>query len=1300
MADPIVNVTTRTYNIQVTKKENKVVISAPGPQGAVGVGFPIGGTTGQFLTKIDGTNYNTQWITLPSYQPLDSDLTGIAALSQNGLLRKTSGTWVMDSTTYLVASDLSSYLTITSAAATYSSLTHNHNGVYQPVGNYLTSYTETDPVFLASPAYTITSQQIANWNNPTVFPSQSGNNGKFLKTNGSTTSWATIDALPSQSGNTGKYLTTDGSSASWGTLDLSLYLTTLNAASLYQTKDQDLTDISALTGNGIIRKTAGTWGMDNSVYLTSYTETDTLSSVTGRGASTSSAISITNTTQSTSYSTGSLIVSGGVGIAKNLYVQGNIVLTGNIDINGTITGNLTQVNVTDLNVTDSLIYLGSENLTSDTLDIGFNGAYRPSGDTSGHKHTGFARDHNDSGIWKLFSGAAEITGNDIDFGLNDVNVNFDQLKIRSLIVTDASTTRTNLGSAKSGANNDITSLTALSTPLSVSQGGTGTNASTGANSVMLRDANQNTIINNISFGTATTVTNASTPLTLTITSPAVQNFTGSANQTVNMPDATTLPVGQIYYFNNRGNSTVSLKYSSSGNTIYIITGGGATQLTLISNSTADGTWQQSAFLPSNVYWGTSALDASSASAKFANITVKGLASQTADLLQIQNSASTVLGGRNSNAQIYTGSITTIKTTTGGTIQSIATGANPLVTMASIHGLGSGDLVTLANTTNATYDGTFVISNPSGSTFNITTTLTTGQAGTGGTVSVPVQMSITAKSNATVPLSISQASASGTDLIQVSLPTNKAFWLDQYARLRIGGSVTSINPSTAIIQSYSNNETPLSLKASGTSQYADLATYLNSSNTTLGGINAVGQTYTGSTIPITTAIGAAGAITSAAYVSATSATFTVAQTAQIFAVGQVITITGVSGGNYNQVVTVTGVATVTAGTTYTFTATGAGFTNVAGTGGAFALSPSGNGTTATINLISASNLAIGDLINVSGFTGVTTYNTGTGVYAVVTAVSNTAPYTVSYANTSTGTAANGAINIPYQATITARSLGTPTLALNAPTSYTGNLINFLINGVSFGRVDSGGIRMPSIANPSAFANSNINFQTTGTLISASTSASTSIPLKIQNTNTGTISGDLTQWLNNTGATILASVGFDGAIRTTVGFGSVTSGKTFGYPNFDTGAFGFYGGTASDKKLVVRGTGAAGSYTQTADLQQWQTYDGTTQTIVAKVDYLGNMTAVSITLSSDERLKKNITPISGALDKVNKLNGYTFSRLDGNQREVGVIAQEVLEVMPELVKESDGYYSVAYPNMVALLIESIKELKREIEELKNK
>lgn len=52
-----------------------------------------------------------------------------------------------------------------------------------------------------------------------VLPSQTGNSGKFLTTDGTDASWATVDALPSQTGNSGKFLTTNGTAASWATVD-------------------------------------------------------------------------------------------------------------------------------------------------------------------------------------------------------------------------------------------------------------------------------------------------------------------------------------------------------------------------------------------------------------------------------------------------------------------------------------------------------------------------------------------------------------------------------------------------------------------------------------------------------------------------------------------------------------------------------------------------------------------------------------------------------------------------------------------------------------------------------------------------------------------------------------------------------------------------------------------------------------------------------------------------------------------------------------------------------------------------
>ena len=102
--------------------------------------------------------------------------------------------------------------------------------------------------------------------------------------------------------------------------------------------------------------------------------------------------------------------------------------------------------------------------------------------------------------------------------------------------------------------------------------------------------------------------------------------------------------------------------------------------------------------------------------------------------------------------------------------------------------------------------------------------------------------------------------------------------------------------------------------------------------------------------------------------------------------------------------------------------------------------------------------------------------------------------------------------------------------------------------------------------------------------------------------------------------------------------------------------------------------------------------------------GNILATgNITANSDISLKDNITPIPNALDKVLQIRGVTFNRndIEDNPRHAGVIAQEVEKVLPEVVSEGqDGIKSVAYGNMVGLLIEAIKEQQEQIDKLKEK
>jgi hypothetical protein len=96
--------------------------------------------------------------------------------------------------------------------------------------------------------------------------------------------------------------------------------------------------------------------------------------------------------------------------------------------------------------------------------------------------------------------------------------------------------------------------------------------------------------------------------------------------------------------------------------------------------------------------------------------------------------------------------------------------------------------------------------------------------------------------------------------------------------------------------------------------------------------------------------------------------------------------------------------------------------------------------------------------------------------------------------------------------------------------------------------------------------------------------------------------------------------------------------------------------------------------------------------------GNILASgNITAYSDKRIKSDITKIENALDKIEKLNGYTYTVKD--ERYTGLIAQEVLPVLPEAVTGSEEtQYGLAYGNMMGLVVEAIKELREEIKNVR--
>jgi hypothetical protein len=121
-------------------------------------------------------------------------------------------------------------------------------------------------------------------------------------------------------------------------------------------------------------------------------------------------------------------------------------------------------------------------------------------------------------------------------------------------------------------------------------------------------------------------------------------------------------------------------------------------------------------------------------------------------------------------------------------------------------------------------------------------------------------------------------------------------------------------------------------------------------------------------------------------------------------------------------------------------------------------------------------------------------------------------------------------------------------------------------------------------------------------------------------------------------------------------------------------------------IMTGTGTADTLNGEANL----TFDGTTLSVTSTITATGNITAYS-----DERLKTDIQTIDNALDKVMNLRGVTYTK--SAERGMGVIAQEIEKVIPEVVVDGE-YKSVAYGNIVGVLIEAIKDLKKELEEHK--
>jgi Chaperone of endosialidase len=235
-------------------------------------------------------------------------------------------------------------------------------------------------------------------------------------------------------------------------------------------------------------------------------------------------------------------------------------------------------------------------------------------------------------------------------------------------------------------------------------------------------------------------------------------------------------------------------------------------------------------------------------------------------------------------------------------------------------------------------------------------------------------------------------------------------------------------------------------------------------------------------------------------------------------------------------------------------------------------------------------------------------------------------------------------------------------------------------------------------------------------------------------TGTLTANVTytipsgvggQWIvanNTTGSytTTIASLG--GGTATAIGQGSITLIASDGTNIRQVGGNNIVGNLSVSGNITSGGSiTASSSISTTSAFFTGSTSQGTINadnswlylrgpgilfqngsgSTISYIDGSGNFTATSnVTAYSDANLKTDVTTIQNALSLVSKMRGVNYTRIDSGKRGVGVIAQEMQEVIPEVVHDTHGTLSVAYGNLVGVLIEAIKELSDKVEALESK
>ena len=352
-----------------------------------------------------------------------------------------------------------------------------------------------------------------------------------------------------------------------------------------------------------------------------------------------------------------------------------------------------------------------------------------------------------------------------------------------------------------------------------------------------------------------------------------------------------------------------------------------------------------------------------------------------------------------------------------------------------------------------------------------------------------------------------------------------------------------------------------------------------------------------------------------------------------------------------------------------------------------------------SLYTRSNLNVsGSIIAQSLVVSTTTYSSGSNVFG--NSPSNTQVFTGSMyvgglisGSTFYGSGAN-LTQIPNSA-LTNSTISGISLGSNLANLTVDNTTLQLSSGTTYNGGTALTISVKAIANALTTAT---NANTANAIVAREASGNFSagtITATFSGNLTGNVTGNCSGTSNNiTAYTINQNLGtsnspsFDQVLATNNGNGT----------NFKVGDDAWLGDVNAANTVRLKGIqdATAGYLTFGNQTTQLGLTNSTTLTWGAAFTATGDITAYS-----DRRVKENIKTIDNALAKVLCLRGVTYNRtdLDDKSEKIGVIAQEIQEILPQVVSEENDRYSVAYGNITGVLIEAIKEQQKQIEELKS-